>query len=125
MYYIIESILVGIYTLFIYISLLYVVKERPFTLVLFLLGILKHFGGYILGLHSEYCKYYKSPSAKAIAPTLIETVLEGLLFVIIGAFLSMIIKNKYIIVWTIGFTLHTVFQIAGFHEYYITYRCIY
>jgi len=123
MNYIIESIFIGIYSVIIF-SILYRFLKQPFYLVLFILGFLKHGLGYILGIQDYYCRTYKSPSAKSSWPTIFELFIEAFLFIIIGLFLSIIMKNKYIIVFLTGIILHITFELVGLHEYYLNKNCV-
>jgi hypothetical protein len=128
MYYVLEAIFIGIFSLIIYFSLITIykpIKGLPFLVLLFILGILKHLVGYIIGLQTAYCKKYKSPSANAGFPLIFDNLLEGFLFIILGSFLSIIIKKKYIIIFLIGFLLHIIFEFAELHNYFINKRCVY
>jgi len=127
MHYVLEAIIVGIYSLTIYLILINIykpIKEIPFIILLFILGILKHLFGYILGLQTAYCKIYKSPSAMATWPSFYDNFIEGIYFIILGMFLSIIIKKKYIIIFLIGFLLHILFENLGLHEYYLNKKCV-
>jgi hypothetical protein len=128
MYYVLEAIFIGIFSLVLYFSLITIykpIKDIPFLVLLFILGFIKHLFGYILGLQTAYCKKYKSPSANAVLPTLQDNLLEGIFFVILGSFLLIIIKKKYIIIFLIGFLLHIIFELSGLHRYFINTRCVY
>lgn len=124
MNYIIESIFIGIYSVIIF-SIVYRFLKHPFYLVLFILGLLKHGLGYILGIQDYYCRTYKNPTAKSTWPTIYELFLEAFLFIIIGLLLAILIKNKYIIVFLTGIILHITFELVGLHEYFIKTHCAY
>ena len=128
MYYVLEAIFIGIFSLFLYFSLITIykpIKDIPFLVLLFILGFIKHLFGYIVGLETAYCKKYKSPSANAVFPTLFDNLLEGIFFIILGSCLSILIKKKYIIIFLIGFLLHIISELAGLHNYFINKKCVY
>jgi hypothetical protein len=128
MYYVIEAIFIGIYSLVLYFSLITIykpIKDIPFLVLLFILGFIKHLFGYILGLQTAYCKKYKSPSANTGFPSIMDNLFEGILFAILGSGLSIIIKKKYIIIFLIGFLLHIISEVSGLHNYFINKRCVY
>ena len=55
MRYLFESILVGIYSVIIYLFIQYFISS--FTLSLLIVGFLKHYLGYYIGIHNLYCNY--------------------------------------------------------------------
>lgn len=138
MYYIFESILVGGYSLLIYICFAF--ANNP-NLNLFIVGFLKHLLGYILNIHTYYCnngyaclKYQKqvasrgskkAMTAKISIPLLfIESLFEGCLFVILNIFLLKLkIKNDYVRIFTLGVILHIVFEFLQLHTYFCK-RCV-
>jgi len=101
---------------------------------------LKHLLGWVLGLHTYYCKHgdackkyisgsntIRRFSNKYIPKYLqiyVESIIEGILFLILGIlFNKLIITNKYTIVFMIGITLHILFEIFGVHDNFCTYQC--
>jgi hypothetical protein len=122
MNYLIESILVGIYA-----TVLYFILNSfnlNYTVLLFLLGFLKHFLGYYLGIQSVYCGFYKQGS-KAVSNfilVLLESTLEGILFIVLGTLLKTKI-NINIIPFVISLTLHIIFEITGVHSFFLKNRC--
>ena len=125
-----ECIAVGTYCLFLFSLLQYFNLEWKNTL--FLLGFSKHFIGYFLGFHSAYCQYgancqlNRTPYMKTIHYERIvknitiigESIIEGFVFLLLGWILYKNgIKNNYINVFFIGFFLHILSDILGFHTY--------
>lgn len=120
MYYIAEALFVGIYSLVLYKGLELVTKI-PFAAVLFLLGIVKHGLGYLLGIQRAYCKMYKR--SHVAVPSSVELLLEGIVFVVLGLVFQRIVTNKYIAVFLTGFILHCVAEWIGVHTWFLTNRC--
>lgn len=118
-----ESLFVGLFSLVLYLLLSLVIKD-PFAFVLFLLGVLKHGLGYVLGLQTFYCRIKKSRT-QAKVPTILELLGEGVLFVILGLLLHMMIRNKLVVVCLIGIILHLVVEILGIHKYFVRTHCIF
>jgi hypothetical protein len=145
MYYIIESILVGLYALVIYIF--YGFVSNP-NIKLFIVGFVKHLFGYILNIHTYYCnngyaclKYYRHPRqitlqtnaqkgqgrvAKiSIASLLAESFGEGCLFVIFNqVLLKLKIKYDYLRIFILGVMLHIIFELLQLHAYFCK-RCVF
>ena len=95
MSYIIESLLVGIYTWFIYMLFLPFIKN--FYLLLLVVGFFKHFLGSSLQLHTWYCnngnacikvlsqdQYYEANTIYILR----DSLLESILFLVIGVLLN-------------------------------------
>ena len=55
MRYLLESVLVGIYSVIIYLFIQYFISS--FTLSLLIVGFVKHYLGYYIGIHTLYCNY--------------------------------------------------------------------
>jgi hypothetical protein len=138
MHYLLESLFVGGYTVFLYIPLSYLVK--PLNLQFFLLGFLKHFLGHIVGLHDYYCnegyrcKLVNSREKNVIyhyddSRLISESVLEGLYFLVVGSLLfnekmtNLKKENTIVFVFFIGFFTHLVFELLGIHEYVCGIKC--
>lgn len=144
-----ESIIVGLYSLFLYICLNSICVYN-----LFILGFIKHWFGYLF-LHKYYCIYGNScqnidqntgqttgqntdqtnsqniSSAKQYIGSktnpyiIIESIGEGLLYLLLGYIMIRYAKiNKLISVFTIGFVLHLIFEIIGIHRVYCNQICI-
>ena len=135
MHYVYESIYIGIYTTILYICLTYFITNIPLLLVA--LGFIKHLLGYILGLHNYYCNH--GYQCKKIHTTnklryvssynnlFIESLLEGIYFLIFGYWLFMIIKNVYlkiIFVFFFGTITHIVSELLEIHKYFCKTNCI-
>ncbi len=91
MHYAFESVVVGLYTMSIFLALQpYVLDNRT---IWFFTGFLKHFLGWAIGIHTYYCKFGnacqryvngKNTERKFLFPgqILLESIGEGLLFVV-------------------------------------------
>jgi hypothetical protein len=119
----IEQIIVGIYTSIIYILL------KPFGLeyftLLFLDGFIKHLLGYYIGIQDIYCNKYKpgTISSVSIRELIIESICEGLLFIILGFILMNLGLNKHIVPYIIAFSVHIIVHYIGIHYLFIENRC--
>lgn len=74
-----EAAFVGLYCLVVYVLL------SPQKYMWFLFGFVKHFTGYVIGLHNYYCKYgyaCKADSNKHASSKylVLDSIVEGLLF---------------------------------------------
>lgn len=150
MYYIFESIIVGIYSLLIYISFHLVVGGGNTNIKIFMVGFIKHLLGYILNIHTYYCnngqaclKYQKqldnrdlnnlntnanAPRKKvakiSVASLFVESVFEGCLFVFFNLFLLKLkIKHNYVRIFLLGVMLHIIFELLQLHLYFCK-RCV-
>jgi hypothetical protein len=118
-----EQLVVGFFTLFIYLLLL--PFRLPFYTLLFFDGFLKHFIGYYIGLQTLFCDKHK-PGTKSIVslPQLIaECILEGILFVIFGSVLHKLQIKKHLIPYIIAFSIHTIVSYTGIHDIFLKHRC--
>ena len=108
----VESIFVGIWTLFIYFGLRPWLKGIPLW---FVLGFCKHGLAGILGLHDAYCGYkgYKNDTL------LLESFAEGGLF----AFASLFVKEVWYSVFLFGVSIHLFFEITGIHANFKKIHC--
>jgi len=114
---IIETILVGIYSFFIG-SILFPLKINRF-LFLFLTGFFKHYFAGICNIHKLYCKNKMSTQFKFSYKELFyESIIEGILFIIIGYFLF---SNLYDLIF-IGIILHISFEIFGLHNKFCSFK---
>jgi hypothetical protein len=125
MHYIIESFIVGIYCMIIYLILINFIEN--YNLLLFILGFIKHIMGYYLGLHKLYCNYgfaCNTFELKTINTSFIqifiESILEGFVFYLIG---SLFFENKLINIFCIGIFLHLISETFGLHTFFCK-RCI-
>ena len=119
---ILESVFVGAYTLCIFLIISSIVKQ-PLYIILFILGCVKHSMGYFLGLHDLYCKKC-SNHKRAKPPTALETVGEGVLFLVVELLISGIFTNIYANIFFLGFLLHMVFEYTGIHRWFCLTHCI-
>ncbi len=132
MHYIIESIIVGLYCVIIYFFINMWVSNT-FVNAFFTTGFLKHFLAYYLGLHSWYCnngyrcKIINNSDTNAKLNEnkyiFIESIGEGILFLLVAMVLNNVITNKYLIAFLIGFILHITFELIGIHKYFCLVRC--
>lgn len=118
--YILEAIIVGIYCI-----ILLILNINN----LFIIGFVKHFLGYYINLHLLYCKYsyscnHKNKIIYNFTDLIIDSIIEGILFIIFGNILQIIIINKYILYFIIGFSLHIISEIAGKHKFFCKKHCI-
>lgn len=118
-----ETLFIGVYSLVLF-SILFLVIKKPFYLVLFILGIMKHALGYFTGLQTFYCQSYLGPNEIAVSPTLSDVFIEGVLYIAIGSLLYRFIKNPYIVVFLTGVGLHLGFEVLGIHSFFLRTRCI-
>ena len=102
-----ESLFVGVYTCIISFFVSFLVSSN-FTLLLFVVGFLKHFLGYYLKIQDYYCatcvKGSKSHTTKQILFG--ESILEGGVFIILGLLLKVFIENRTVLMFLLGFLLH-------------------
>jgi uncharacterized membrane protein len=119
----IEQLIVGIYTSLIYILL------KPFGLeyftLLFLDGFIKHLLGYYIGIQDIYCNKHKpgTISSVSIRELIIESICEGVLFIILGFIFINLGLNKYIVPYIIAFSVHIIVHFIGLHYLFIENRC--
>jgi hypothetical protein len=111
-----ESVFVGCYILVIYLLLQHFI---PFTLILlFLVGFLKHFLGYWIGLHQYICGIKKATQNYLIS----DSIIEGIVVTLVTLALSFFVDIRLAVFLT-GVLLHLFAEILGFHAYFIKYRC--
>ena len=120
-----ESLFVGVYTCIITFFISFMVYSN-FTLLLFVVGFLKHFLGYYLKIQDYYCatcvKGSKSHTTKQLL--LGESILEGGVFIILGLLLKVFIENRWILMFLLGFLLHMIAEYVGVHKYFCKNRCV-
>ena len=131
LYILLEALVVGLFCVFLYGGLQWI---NSFILLLFVLGFLKHSLGYVSGLESLFCNY--GQACKAIHPSsqtphkkeayteilFLESVIEGLVFVLIGLLFYPVTSKVYII-FLIGFFLHLIAEIGGIHTEFCEKNC--
>jgi hypothetical protein len=130
MHYFLEALIVGIYTVIIYI-LYSLLSIKNFYLLLFLVGFNKHLLGYFFNLHTYYCKYgyacnNKDSNVTTELTIFLESIGEGLIFIFFGSTLtafSYLRKNTILTFFVLGFILHISFEILGIHSRFCDERC--
>ena len=129
MHYFIESILVGVYSLIIYVFINNSIRNND--VLLFVVGFFKHLFGYLLNIHTLYCNYgyacnksvqYKKSVFSNVL--IVESIIEGGVYVFLGIILDSIIPNKYILYFIIGCILHLFSEILQAHKYFCSKRCV-
>ena len=129
MNYIIESLLVGLYTCIIY--LLFSPFIKNFYLLLLVVGFFKHFLGSSIGLHTWYCNNGETclnvlnQDQTYVANTLYiirDSIYESIVFLILGFILSYKLTNIYLF-FVIGIILHILSEKLGIHKYFCRNSC--
>ena len=135
MHYLLESVVVGVYTSFMYGAIAIIRKPSvaDWPLVLMAVGFCKHFFGSYLHLHTMYCNHgnacvftlspeyqYRSNAEHLLR----DSVLEAFLFVAVGLTLSGIVKNPYILFFVVGTLLHIGAELIGVHKHFCETSCI-
>jgi hypothetical protein len=132
MYLLYESLLVGAYCSILYMIIHGVFRKLSYT-SFFVFGFMKHFLAGIFPIQTLYCKHGHACTIKSngvineyLLP--IESVLEGMYFMIMG---SLIMKwfprgsfGQYIsIMFCLGCMTHLLAEVVGIHRIFCTYRC--
>lgn len=129
MNYLIESILVGFYTCFIYLLFSQFIKN--FYVLLLVCGFFKHFFGSSLGLWSWYCNngeacktvnkslYYKSNTLYLIR----ESIYESMMFLLMGTLLSLLVSSELFLFFMMGIILHILGEYSGIHTLFCKRSC--
>ena len=120
-----ESLFVGIYVCVIFFFTSYVVSSN-FVLLLFVVGFLKHFLGYYLKIQDYYCNSCVKGSKSQVSTRnlIIESILEGGVFIILGLLLKVFIESRWILMFLLGFLLHMIAEFTGVHKYFCKNRCV-
>lgn len=133
MNYIIESLLVGVYTYLIY--LLFSPFIKNFYLLLLVCGFFKHFLGSSFGLWTWYCNngeaclkvLSQDQNYEANTIYLIrDSIYEAILFLIVGFILSILTTKKLtnsILFVMIGIILHIGSEHIGIHKSFCRKTC--
>ena len=114
MHYFIEAILIGIYASILYILVKPFIKNT--LLLFFIVGFLKHFLGYFIGLHTYYCNCKLQTTFLQLVT---ESIMEGILFMILFKVLGDRIES----IFFIGVILHLSFEMVGLHKLFCKERC--
>jgi hypothetical protein len=133
MNYIFESIIVGIYSVILFIIISYFIKNKYF--ILFIVGFIKHLLGGYLNIHNFYCNYGYScylhndcKNGKCYDDKkylFLRSLFEGLLYLFVGSMLIELpfcLKNIYLY-FLISFILHLFFEWLGVHKYFCKTYC--
>ena len=137
MFFLFESIIVGVLCIILYEILTFFIPVKNIHIFLFIHGFLKHLLGYLLGIHTYYCNNgsacnkSSADAGKLVASTtntqlFFECIGEGILFLMLGSLFYMssyLLKHKIITIFFIGFSLHVIFELLGFHALFCKYRC--
>jgi len=137
MNYIFEAFFVGGLCIALYSVINFFVSINNDYVFLFVHGFLKHLLGYILNIQAYYCNNGNACSKLDLLidkqiydPTkwklFVECIGEGILFLTLGSFFYTFLyfrKYKIITIFTIGFTLHILFELLGFHKLICVMRC--
>lgn len=131
MNYIIEAILVGIYTCIIY--LLFSPFIKNFYALLLVVGFSKHFLGSSLGLWTWYCnngeaclkvlsqdQIYEANTLYLIS----ESIYEAIAFLVMGVILSYKLTNLLYLFLIIGFSLHVLAEKWSIHKRFCKQTCV-
>lgn len=120
-----ESLFVGVYVCVISFFVSYVVSSN-FTLLLFVVGFLKHFLGYYLKIQDYYCASCVKGSNSYTTKQILfgESIFEGVVFIIMGLLLKVFIENRVVLMFLLGFLLHIVAEFVGVHKYFCKNRCV-
>ena len=106
---IIESTIVGIYTL--------VLKNYFNINKIFVLGFLKHFLGEISGLRYYYCSLKENSYTFSLQKLLIESILEGILFYIVYfKIFKDLSDDDNLNIFAMTFILHICFEFLGIRK---------
>jgi hypothetical protein len=127
----IESNLVGLfsvtlsYMIYFFLFSFSLKTDLGFNLYFFILGFLKHYFGYLLGLQTWYCKKRNKSNAKtnvkanvkAKSPSLLQNIQEGIAFLVTSFLIRKLFKTKkiYFISFLTGFILHIIAELTGIH----------
>ena len=127
MHYIIESLLVGMYSVFIYLFFSRFIYKNLYLLLL-VVGFFKHFLGSSLGLHTWYCnngsaciKDKKYTEANTLY-LLRYSIYESLLYLIFGFLLQGILTNMALF-FVIGVILHILAEKLLIHRDFCRESC--
>ena len=113
-----ETLLVGLFSASIYACFQSI---RSWNVLLMVVGMVKHYMGYWLGLETWFCQKH-TPFLNLDPPPLYEVIAEGIAFVVVGNILSLGIQSRWMIVFWIGCSLHLISEALGLHTLFLK-RC--
>jgi len=133
--YIFEAFYVGLYSVTLYVLLakiliLFNKTNISIYFLLFFVGFIKHSFGYLLNIHTLYCNYVCNKKVGKVFISSysdylwLESIIEGILYLFIGAILMRFISNKMLLFFMIGVVLHIIFEMLGLHKLFCNIRCI-
>ena len=136
MYYIFESIFVGIYSGVIAIILSFAIHNYYYLLIL--TGFIKHVGGYYLNIHTYYCNHGDACmrmrngnnnnnvliSKNKPTQLIFESIIEGLAYIVGGVICSFLIPNIYVSIFIVGIAMHILAELLGIHRFFCKNRCV-
>lgn len=129
---VVESVLVGSYTLIVSLFIQQGFHFTDWNLFLFVLGFFKHVLGYLLGIQDFYCrngyacqniqhrkKVLTKKNTDFYLHKIVEALMEGFAFVIVGNLVSFfLVMDKFYVVFATGFLLHIIAEMLGIHTYF-------
>jgi hypothetical protein len=126
MHYIIESLLVGVYSVFIYLLFSRFIYKNLYLLLL-VVGFFKHFLGSSLGLHDWYCNNgsacTKDNNKEANTIYLLRySIYESVMYLCLGFILQGILTNIALF-FTIGVILHILAEKLLIHRDFCKKTC--
>ena len=138
MHYVFESIIVGIYSVILYLLSTFIIKNKEYC-QLFLVGFSKHFLSGYVKIHDFYCNYgyacygkndCKNGKCNSNKDLLfIESIFEGILYLIFGfiiiesfEYFNYRLKHIYLY-FLIGSSLHIIFEWLQIHKYFCDNNC--
>jgi hypothetical protein len=65
-----------------------------------------------------------SKSHVSVRDLIVESILEGGVFIILGLLLKVFIENRWILMFLLGFLLHVIAEYVGVHKYFCKNRCV-
>lgn len=118
---IVESLLVGFYSLFISIIILHFFNYSMYMNA-FIIGFLKHFVGGISGIQQIYCSNYIKCDKFIYKNLILESIGEGLLFSVLYSLFSKAV-GVYSTFFLIGMFLHLISDALNIHSYFCKSHC--
>ena len=133
MNYIFEAIIVGIYSVLIFLIISQFIENK--YNILFVVGFVKHMLGGYLNIHNFYCNYGYSCHLYNDCKNgecyddktylFFRSILEGFIYLLLGSFiieLPITLKNVYLY-FLIGFILHILSEWLKIHKYFCKTYC--
>jgi hypothetical protein len=121
MHFTLEAVIVGMYTSCVY-ALCSPIPD-PYILF-FVIGFIKHFAGYYLGIHKYYCRNVCNKNDAVNTNLLRDSVIEGIVFMVIGVMLERYIKNEFLLFLILGFIMHILAEHFNIHKLFCAHRCV-